>query len=121
MLRSYFDSIPRELDKAARVDGCSRLMGFVRIILPFAMPGIAAVAIFSFLFSYNEFFISNVFLLGETTMTMAVGIQSFMRQYSTDWGSLMASATVEMLPTLILFLLIQKYMVADATAGAVNG
>jgi ABC-type glycerol-3-phosphate transport system permease component len=121
MLRSYFDSVPKELDEAARVDGCSRLRGFVQIVLPLSAPGIAAVAIFSFLFSYNEFFISSVFLRDENRMTMPVGIQSFMQQYSTDWGSLMASAALGMVPTLILFLLIQKYMISGATAGAVKG
>ena len=81
MLRSYFDSIPRDLDEAAKVDGCSPLRSFVQIILPCASPGIAAVAIFSFLFSYNEFFISSVFLRDENRMTIPVGIQSFMQQY----------------------------------------
>jgi ABC-type glycerol-3-phosphate transport system permease component len=121
MLRSYFDSVPRELDEAARVDGCSRLRGFVQIVLPLSAPGVAAVAIFSFLFSYNEFFISSVFLRDENVVTMPVGIQSFMQQYSADWGSLMASATLGMVPTLILFLFIQKYMISGATAGAVKG
>jgi len=121
MLRSYFDSIPKELDEAAKVDGCSPLRGFFQIILPLAAPGIAAVAIFSFLFSYNEFFISSVFLRDENLMTMPVGIQSFMQQYSADWGSLMASATLAMVPTLILFLFIQKYMISGATAGAMKG
>src|ERR1700754_3827211 len=120
MLRSYFDSIPRELDEAAKVDGCSPLRSFVQIILPLATPGIVAVAIFSFLFSYNEFFISSVFLRDENRMTMPVGIQSFMQQYGTDWGSLMASATLAMVPTLILFLFVQKYLIAGATAGAVK-
>jgi ABC-type glycerol-3-phosphate transport system permease component len=114
-------SVPKELDEAARVDGCSRLRGFVQIVLPLSTPGIAAVAIFSFLFSYNEFFISSVFLRDENRMTMPVGIQSFMQQYSTDWGSLMASAALAMVPTLILFLFIQKYMISGATAGAVKG
>ena len=121
MLRSYFDSIPKELDEAATVDGASPLRVFGQIILPLTLPGIVAVAIFSFLFSYNEFFISSVFLRDENRMTMPVGIQSFMQQYSTDWGSLMASATLGMIPTLILFFFIQKYMVAGATAGAVKG
>jgi ABC-type glycerol-3-phosphate transport system permease component len=121
MLRSYFDSVPKELDEAAKVDGCSPLRGFVQIILPLAAPGIAAVAIFSFLFSYNEFFISSIFLRDEDRMTVPVGIQSFMQEYSTDWGSLMASATLAMVPTLILFLFIQKYLIAGATAGAVKG
>lgn len=118
---SRFGSVPKELDEAARVDGCSRLRGFVQIVLPLSTPGIAAVAIFSFLFSYNEFFISSVFLRDENRMTMPVGIQSFMQQYSTDWGSLMASAALAMVPTLILFLFIQKYMISGATAGAVKG
>jgi ABC-type glycerol-3-phosphate transport system permease component len=121
MLRSYFDSIPRELDEAATMDGCPPLRVFLQIILPLTAPGIAAVAIFSFLFSYNEFFISSVFLRDEVRMTMPVGIQSFMQQYSTDWGSLMAAATLAMVPTLILFLFIQKYMISGATAGAVKG
>jgi ABC-type glycerol-3-phosphate transport system permease component len=121
MLRSYFDSIPRDLDEAAKVDGCSPLRSFVQIILPLASPGIAAVAIFSFLFSYNEFFISSVFLRDESRMTIPVGIQSFMQQYSADWGSLMASATLAMVPTLILFLFIQKYLISGALAGAVKG
>jgi ABC-type glycerol-3-phosphate transport system permease component len=121
MLRSYFDSIPKELDEAATVDGASPLRTFVQIILPLTLPGIAAVAIFSFLFSYNEFFISSVFLRDESRMTIPVGIQSFMQQYGTDWGSLMASATLAMVPTLILFLFIQKFMIAGATAGSVKG
>jgi ABC-type glycerol-3-phosphate transport system permease component len=121
MLRAYFDSIPKELDEAAIVDGASPLRAFVQIILPLTIPGIVAVAIFSFLFSYNEFFISSVFLRDENRMTMPVGIQSFMQQYGTDWGSLMAAATLGMIPTLILFFCIEKYMVSGATAGAVKG
>ena len=121
MLRSYFDSIPKELDEAATVDGASPLRVFGQIILPLTLPGIVAVAIFSFLFSYNEFFISSVFLRDESRMTIPVGIQSFMQQYGTDWGSLMASATLAMVPTLILFLFIQKFMISGATAGAVKG
>jgi ABC-type glycerol-3-phosphate transport system permease component len=69
----------------------------------------------------NEFFISSIFLRDENRMTVPVGIQSFMQQYGTDWGSLMASATLAMVPTLILFLFVQKYLIAGATAGAVKG
>jgi ABC-type glycerol-3-phosphate transport system permease component len=121
MLRSYFDSIPKELDEAATMDGASPLRVFVKILLPLTLPGIVAVAIFSFLFSYNEFFISSIFLRDENVMTIPVGIQSFMQQYGTDWGSLMASATLAMVPTLLLFFFIQKFMISGAAAGAVKG
>jgi len=121
MLRSYFDSIPKELDEAAIMDGASPMRAFIQIILPLTIPGIVAVAIFSFLFSYNEFFISSVFLRDENRMTMPVGIQSFMQQYGSDWGSLMTAATLGMIPTLILFFCIQRYMVSGATAGAIKG
>ncbi len=121
MARAFFDTIPRELEEAALVDGCSRFGAFIRIVLPLSGPGLAAIAIFSFLFSYNEFFVANVFLKDESTMTLPVGITMFMQQYSTDWGSLMAAATVTVIPTFILFLGIQKYITYGAVSGGVKG
>lgn len=121
MYKGYFDSIPKELEEAAWIDGCSRLTGFLRIVLPISGPGIAAVAIFSFLFSWNEYLIANVFLRNEQYMTIPVGLQLFMQQYSTDWGGLTAAATLAMLPVLIFFLFIQKYMIHGAVAGSVKG
>jgi len=121
MFRSFFDTIPPELDEAALVDGCSRLQAFYRIVLPLSGPGLAAVAIFSFLFSYNEFFVASVFLRDESVMTIPVGVQMFMQQYATDWGSLMAAATVTMVPTFAFFMFIQKYMAHAGIAGGVKG
>jgi len=121
MYKGFFDSIPKELEEAAWIDGCSRLKGFLRIVLPISGPGIAAVAIFSFLFSWNEYLIANVFLRNEQYMTIPVGLQLFMQQYSTDWGGLTAAATLAMLPVLIFFLFIQKYMIHGAVAGSVKG
>lgn len=121
MFRAFFDTIPRELEQAAQVDGCTRIQAFLRIVLPLSGPGIAAVTIFSFLYSYNEFFIANVFLRNERVMTVPVGMQMFMQQYATDWGSLMAAATMAMIPTFILFLFVQKYMMYGAIAGGVKG
>lgn len=121
MFKAFFDAIPRELEEAAMIDGASRLSAFWRVVLRLSGPGIAAVTIFSFLFSYNEYLIASIFLRDEERMTIPVGIQMFMQQYQTDWGSLMAAATLAMLPTFVLFLFVQKYMVYGAVAGAVKG
>jgi ABC-type glycerol-3-phosphate transport system permease component len=121
MARSYFDTIPRELEEAALIDGCGHFGAFFRIVLPLSGPGLAAVAIFAFLLAYNEFFVANVFLRTQQAMTLPVGIQMFLQQFATDWGSLTAAASVTMLPTLILFLFVQKFITHGAIAGGVKG
>lgn len=121
MFRAFFDGIPNDLEEAAKIDGANRLQAFWLVVLPLAGPAIAAVAIFAFLFSYNEYLIASVFLRRETLFTIPVGIQQFMQQYSTDWGSLMAAATLAMLPTFVLFLFIQKYMMYGAIGSGVKG
>jgi ABC-type glycerol-3-phosphate transport system permease component len=121
MFRAFFDGIPQDLEEAAKIDGANRLQAFGLVVLPLAGPAIAAVAIFAFLFSYNEYLIAVVFLRRETLFTIPVGIQQFMQQYATDWGSLMAAATLAMLPTFVLFLFIQKYMMYGAIGSGVKG
>lgn len=121
MYKGFFDAIPKDLEEAAWIDGCTKSQSFVRVILPISGPGIAAVAIFSFLFSWNEYLIANVFLRKNELMTIPVGIQMFMQQYATDWGSLSAAATMALLPTFVIFLFVQKYMIHGAVAGSVKG
>ena len=121
MARSFFDTIPRDLEEAATVDGCSRMQALIWIVLPLSGPGMAAISIFSFLFSYNEFFVANIFLRDESAMTLPVGITMFMQQYATDWGSLMAAATVTLIPTFLLFLGIQKYIAYGAVGSGLKG
>ncbi|GHO99056.1 ABC transporter permease [Reticulibacter mediterranei] len=121
MFEGFFDAIPRELEEAAAIDGCSRFQGLIRIVLPLSGPGTAAVTIFTFLLCYNEYLIANIFLRDPDTMTIPVGIQMFMQQYSTDWGSLMAAACLASIPTIVFFLFVQKYMVRGVVAGAVKG
>jgi ABC-type glycerol-3-phosphate transport system permease component len=121
MFEGFFDAIPRELEEAAFVDGCSRFRSLTRIVLPLSGPGTAAVTIFTFLLCYNEYLIASVFLRDPDTMTIPVGIQMFMQQYSTDWGSLMAAASLASIPTIIFFLFVQKYMIQGVVAGAVKG
>ena len=121
MFEGFFDAIPRELEEAAFVDGTSRFGSLTKIVLPLSGPGTAAVTIFTFLLCYNEYLIASIFLQSPDTMTIPVGIQMFMAQYSTDWGSLMAAATLASIPTIIFFLFVQKYMVQGVVAGAVKG
>jgi multiple sugar transport system permease protein len=121
MARGYFDTIPRELEEAALIDGCSHMGAFFKVVLPLSGPGLAAVSIFSLLLAYNEFFVANVFLRSPQAMTLPVGIQMFLQQFSTDWGGLTSAATLTMVPTLILFLFVQKYITHGAIAGGVKG
>jgi ABC-type glycerol-3-phosphate transport system permease component len=121
MFQGFFDAIPRELEESAYVDGCSRFQGLLRIVLPLSGPGTAAVSIYTFLLCYNEFLIAGIFLKSPDDMTIPVGIQMFMQQYATDWGSLMAAATLAAIPTIVLFLFVQKYMIQGVVAGAVKG
>jgi ABC-type glycerol-3-phosphate transport system permease component len=121
MFRAFFDGIPQDLEEAAKIDGAYRLQAFALVVMPLAGPAIAAVAIFAFLFSYNEYLIAVVFLRRESLFTIPVGIQQFMQQYATDWGSLMAAAVMAMLPTFVLFMFIQKYMMYGAIGSGVKG
>jgi ABC-type glycerol-3-phosphate transport system permease component len=121
MYRGFFDSIPKDLEEAAWIDGCTRLQSFIRVVLPISAPGVAAVAIFSFLFTWNEYLIASVFLRSEGTMTIPVGLQLFMQQYASDWGSLTAASTLALMPVFIFFLFVQKYMIYGSVAGSVKG
>jgi ABC-type glycerol-3-phosphate transport system permease component len=121
LYRGFFGSVPRELEEAAWMDGCSRLQGFFRIVLRVSAPGVVAVAILSFLAAWNDFLIANIFLNQESLMTIPVGIQMFIQQYTSQWASLMAAATLAMLPVVVFFAFVQKYMVQGMTAGAVKG
>ncbi len=114
MARSFFDSIPRELEEAALIDGCSAFGAFARIVLPLSGPGLAAIAIFSFLFSYNEFFVANLFPERSKRHDAAGRHQDVHAAILDRLGSLMAAATVTLVPTFILFLFVQKYIAYGA-------
>ena len=117
---SFFEGLPTELEEAAEVDGVTKIGSFFRIALPLALPGIITSSILSFIFSWNNFMFSLV-LANEETRTLPVAIFGFISYASIDWGGLMAAAVIITLPVLIITLLVQRYVVAGLTAGAVKG
>ncbi|SEL16198.1 carbohydrate ABC transporter permease [Haloferax larsenii] len=119
MLRGYFDTIPKALGEAARIDGCTRLGALFRVVMPLAAPGIAATSMFVFLLAFNEVLFASV--LGSDTVTpFAIGIQEFQTQTQTYWGQMMAASTVATIPLLFLFVLFQKPIVSGLTSGSVK-
>lgn len=121
MMRGFFETIPEELEDAAAVDGAGILKTFHKIILPLAGPGLAAVTIFAFIRSWNEFLFALVFLQSRTMFTMPIGLASFQEEYTFRWDLIMAGAGIITLPILFFFLLMQKFIVAGLLGGAVKG
>jgi len=122
MLKGYFDTIPRELEEAALIDGASRLRIFYQIILPLARPAIAVTALFCFMTAWNEYILAATFLGKETSYTLPVLIKSYVGEYgSTQWGSFAAGAILVSVPVVALFYALQKNLVAGLTAGSVKG
>ena len=120
-LKGYFDGLPRELLEAARVDGAGPFKIFWSIVLPLARPGIAVTALFSFMTAWNEFIMASTFLTDEHKYTLPVMIQSSVGQFSADWGKFAAGALVTSLPVMIVFYVLQKFLVGGLTTGAVKG
>ena len=121
LLRQFFRGIPREYDEAAFVDGASHLFIFFRIILPMAKPALITVALFSFLASWNDFLGPLVYLNSQSKYTVALGLQQFMGTYSAQWHLMMASATVAIIPVIILFALGQRFLVEGISLTGVKG
>lgn len=121
LLKSYFDTIPEELDQSARIDGCSRLQTLRHVLLPSVMPGIAVVAIFNFVFSWAEFVMAFTILNDSNLFTISMGVYAFQGQYSTDWRAIAAVSVIALLPLLVMFLALQRYFVSGLTEGAVKG
>ena len=119
MLAGYLDSVPRELDEAAKVDGAGPLGAFVRVVIPVAMPGIVAVTIYAFMTSWGEVLFASV-LTNESTRTLAVGLQGYATQNNVYWNQIMAASLTVSVPVVIGFLLLQRYPVAGLTAGSVK-
>ena len=120
LMASFFESIPIELEEAARVDGCSRLGALWRVILPVTKGGVAVTAIFAFLASWNEFLFA-LLLTAVRSQTTPIVIANFQTQFGLDWGSMTALAVLYSIPVILLTLLLQRHIVAGLTLGAVKG
>jgi arabinogalactan oligomer / maltooligosaccharide transport system permease protein len=121
MLKGYFDTIPKDLEEAALVDGASQWFIFSRIVLPLARPAIVVTALFSFMTAWNEFILAATFLSGERNMTLPVVLQSYVDDNSTAWGPFAAGALLVSLPVMALFFALQKHLVGGLTSGGVKG
>lgn len=119
MMKSFFDDLPREIEEAAKVDGCSPLGVFLTIALPLSAPGLAATTIFAFVFSWNEFLYALI-LGGFNTKTLPVAITGFQSSIGIRWGEMAAGTVVAILPVIIFSLFIQRYLIRGLTAGAVK-
>ncbi|WOC31747.1 sugar ABC transporter permease [Caproicibacterium argilliputei] len=122
LLKSYIDSIPLELDEAAKIDGAGEFVVFSRIILPLASPQLVVIFLFSFIATYSEYVITSIFLQTPGKMTLALGLQSFItNQFAAHWTLFSAAAVLSSIPIMIVFMALQKYIQNGLIAGGVKG
>ena len=121
LMATFLDNIPAELEQAAMIDGCTRVGALVRVILPLSLPGIGATLGFVFTAAWSELLLSLMLISSEASKTFAVGLITFIGRSGVDWGQMMAAATLALIPPAIFFALIQRYLIAGLTAGAVKG
>jgi len=122
LLKGFVDSIPKELDEAAKIDGASAVQTYWLIFMPLAAPVLAVVSLLSFIGTFNEFILARLFLVNMESRTVAVGLQQFIGgQYSENWGPFAAGSILASVPIVIIFLSLQKYIVNGLTAGSVKG
>ncbi|MFF9350119.1 carbohydrate ABC transporter permease [Streptomyces sp. NPDC014734] len=121
MLRGFVAAIPVELEEAAMVDGCGRLGAFVRVVLPLLAPGLVATSVFAMVQAWNEYVLVYVLLSTPEKQTLSIWLVSFQTSFGTDYGGLMAGATLTALPVVVFFLVLQRKIAAGLSSGAVKG
>lgn len=119
-MSSFYKGISPALEEAAMIDGCSRFQAVVRVIIPLLAPGLVAVFVFAFTGCWNELYYAIMMINSEEHRTIPVGLMSFVQKFDVNWGSITASATVTLIPVVVMFLMVQKHIVAGMTAGAVK-
>ena len=121
LMKQFSEGVPREMLEAARIDGSSEAKTFVEIVVPMIKPGIGALAIFTFINSWNDYFMQLIMLSKSNNLTISLGIATMQAENSTDFGIIMAGAALASLPIIIVFLIFQKYFTKGITMGAVKG
>lgn len=119
-LRPFFQQLPRELEEAACIDGLGRWETFIRIFLPISVPGIVVAATFGFLFAWNDLIFSLTFLSKQSARPLSAGIYNFITQYGIYWNKIMAFGSIIVMPVIVIFIFLQKQIVAGLTAGALK-
>lgn len=120
MMTGYFNTLPRELDEAVRVDGAGSLTALWRILVPISLPGLVAVGVYTFMIAWNEYLFALTLTRTENMRTVPIGIQLLMGQHSYEWNEMMAMSILGCLPVLIVFLFFQRYFIGGMTAGSVK-
>jgi len=121
MLRTFFQSIPMDIEHAAMIDGASRFQTVLYVVLPLAMPGVVATSIFTFILTWNDYIFARILISADELKTLPVGIADLYNASVVDWGMIMAAGLLVLSPVLVVFFVIQKYMVAGLGAGALKG
>jgi multiple sugar transport system permease protein len=120
ILNAYFGAIPKELEEAAMVDGCTRLTAMFRVIIPLAAPGIVTALIFTFIAAWNEFIVALTLMTQDSSQPLTVKLSSYVGQYSIDWQHLFAGSVIATVPVIVLFALIERKVVSGLTTGGVK-
>ena len=120
ILRTYFVSIPKELDEAAKIDGCGHVSAFTKIMLPIAKPGIVVAAVFSFVYAWGDLIYGITFITNPNMRPITSSIYNYVQQYQTLWNSTMAFGIIAISPVVLIFIFMQKYIVSGMTNGAVK-
>ena len=121
LVRQYYVPIPNELMEAARIDGASELQIFLRVMLPLAKPVVSVLCIFSFMWRWNDYLWPKLVINNKRNYTLQLALANFSGEYSVDWNSLLAMSVISMIPVLIVFVTLQKYIIGGMTAGGVKG
>jgi multiple sugar transport system permease protein len=121
LMQSFFDGIPKDLEEAAMIDGCTRVMALRRIIVPLTLPGMGATVAFVFTAAWSELLFALMLINSDDQKTFSVGLLTFIGKFAVDWGQMMAASVMALIPVCIFFMFLQRYLVTGLTAGAVKG